>query len=90
MSEHRLIVDRFEEQFAVVEVDGGRYCDLPRWMLPDHASPDDVLSAAVDAAGDRTVITVRRDPDATRRAQDAAREAVRRLKQRDPGGNVNL
>ncbi|HUL50713.1 MAG TPA: DUF3006 domain-containing protein [Gemmatimonadales bacterium] len=89
MSEQRLVVDRFEAQRAVVEMDGAEF-DLPRWMLPVHAAADDVLSVTIEADGERTVITVRRDPDATRRGKDAARDALRRLKPRDPGGTIDL
>ena len=31
---HRLIVDRHEGEVSVVELDGHRFADVPRWMLP--------------------------------------------------------
>jgi len=40
---HRFIVDRHEGDLAVVEVDGGSTLDVPRWLLPHAARPDDVL-----------------------------------------------
>jgi len=42
---HRLIIDRHEGDLAVVEVDGGPVLDLPRWLLPHAARPDDVLAS---------------------------------------------
>jgi len=90
MSEYRLTIDRFEEQHAVVLVDGTHYFEIPRWMLPDHTTADDVVAASVAAEADRMVITLRRDPDATRRANAAARDAVQRLTRRDGGGKIDL
>jgi hypothetical protein len=90
MSEHRVVVDRYEEGHAVVEADGAGFFDLPRFMLPAGTAPDDVLAVTVQAEGDRAVVTLIRDREATARARDAARAAVQRLKHRDPGGDVTL
>lgn len=87
---HRLIVDRHEGDLSVVEVDGRGFVDLPRWLLPAGARADDVLAVTVDAGAERVTITIARDPEATARARDAAQAAVRRLKRRDPGGDVSL
>lgn len=87
---HRLILDRHEEQRSVVEVDGAGFFDLPRWILPPAAQGDDVLAVTVDAEQDRAVITIVRDEQATSRAKTRASDAVRRLKRRDPGGDVTL
>ena len=45
---HRFIIDRHEGDLAVVEVDGGPVLDLPRWLLPHAARPDDVLAVSVE------------------------------------------
>ena len=87
---HRFIVDRHEEDRTVVEVDGGAFLDLPRWLLPPATRGDDVLAVTVAGEGDRAVITVVRDAEATARAQADAAAAVERLKRRDPGGDVRL
>jgi len=87
---HQLIIDRYEGDLAVVEVDGRGFVDLPRWLLPAGARADDVLAATVDAGPERATITIARDAAATARARDAARAAVERLKRRDPGGDVAL
>ena len=91
MSEtHRFIVDRHEENLTVVEVDGAGFVDLPRWLLPRGARGDDVLAVTVEADADRAAITIVRDTEATARAKAEAREAVERLKRKDPGGNIRL
>jgi hypothetical protein len=87
---HRFIVDRHEGEISIVEVDGKALLDLPRWLLPRAARGDDVVAVSVEGDGDRTVVTLERDPAATARAQAEAAEAVRRLKRRDPGGDVQL
>ena len=87
---HQLIIDRYEGDLAVVEVDGRGFVDLPRWLLPAGARADDVLAATVDAGPERATITIARDAAATARARDTARAAVERLKRRDPGGDVAL
>jgi DUF3006 family protein len=87
---HQLIIDRYEGDLAVVEVDGRGFVDLPRWLLPAGARPDDVLAVTVEAGPERATISIARDPEATARARDAAQAAVRRLKRRDPGGDVTL
>jgi hypothetical protein len=90
MNTHRLIVDRHEDQRTVVEADGSGFFDLPRWLLPQGTKGDDVLAVTVEADAERAVITLVRDADATARAKARARDAVQRLKRRDPGGDVEL
>ncbi len=43
-----VIIDRFEEDFAVVELDEGKFADLPRALLPEGAKVGDVISITVD------------------------------------------
>lgn len=87
---HQFMVDRHEGDLSVVTVDGRAMLDLPRWLLPPTARGDDVLAVTVEASGDRAVITIERDTAATARAQEAARAAARRLKTKDPGGDLRL
>ena len=79
---HRWVVDRHERDLAVVQVDGGGFVDVPRWLLPRDARPDDVLTVTVHAEPERATITIVRDPAATARARDAARAAHERLRRR--------
>jgi len=87
---HRFIIDRHEGDLAVVAVDGRSLLDVPRWLLPHAARPDDVLGVTVDAGPDRTVVTIVRDAAASARARAEAEDAVARLKRRDPGGDLRL
>jgi hypothetical protein len=38
-----MIIDRFEENFAVVETDSGEYINIERTALPEGARAGDVL-----------------------------------------------
>lgn len=88
---HRLIVDRFESEMAVVEVDGGPFLDLPRWLLPPGARPDDVILATPrDAADGAVAWELRIDAEATAHAREEARRLVDRLRRKDAGGDLSL
>src|SRR2546428_12210802 len=87
---HRFIIDRHEGDLAVVAVDGRSLLDVPRWLLPHAARPDDVLGVTVDAGPDRTVVTIVRDAAASARARAEAEDAVARLKRRGPGGGPRV
>ena len=43
-----LIIDRFEGDFAVIEIDGGMI-DIPRYELPTGAKEGDTLRLVIDA-----------------------------------------
>lgn len=88
---HRLVIDRFEEDLVVVEVNGGAMLDLPRWMLPADAEEGDVvLMQRGSSEGADLRWTLRIDRAATEAARDTARATLERLKQRDPGGDIAL
>jgi len=89
--QHRLVVDRFEGDLAVVEVDGDRFLDLPRWLLPPGTREDDVVALTVQAAPDGSVLcTARVDAAATAAAREEAARLVQRLRRKDPGGDIVL
>ena len=71
------MVDRFEGEWAVVQVDGGSSVDLPVSVLPEGTREGDVL-------------VLRVDPEATRAARDEARALLDRLRGGDPGGDLVL
>jgi hypothetical protein len=87
---HRLVVDRHEEDRTIVEADGARFFELPRWLLPPATRADDVVTATVEAEEDRVVIVLVRDAGATAQAKSDAAAVVERLKRRDPGRDVQL
>lgn len=87
---HTLVVDRFEGEWAVVELDGRRFLDLPRTFLPPDARSDDVLVLEVRGEGGEAELRLRRDLEATRRALERGRKLVERLRKKDPGGDIVL
>ena len=44
----KVIIDRFEEGFAVVEMDAGKFANLPRVLLPEDAREGDTVVITVD------------------------------------------
>ena len=44
------IIDRFEGDFAVVELPDGRMIDCPKVLLPDNAKEGSILNIVVDEA----------------------------------------
>jgi len=88
---HRLVVDRIEGDLAVVEVDGDRFLDLPRWILPTGARGDDVVVVRRRETGDGAVtLELVVDAEATARARDEAKALIERLRRKDTGGDIVL
>lgn len=44
----KVIIDRFEEGFAVVELDAGNMVNMPRALLPQEAKEGDVIDISID------------------------------------------
>ena len=44
----KVTIDRFEGEFAVIELDGGISADMPRILIPDGAKEGDVLEIRLD------------------------------------------
>jgi hypothetical protein len=44
----KVIVDRFEGSFAVVELEDRSMVNMPRQLLPDEAKEGDVLAIEID------------------------------------------
>jgi hypothetical protein len=93
-SRHWWVVDSIEEGVAAVEVDGSVLMHVPRWLLPRGAKEGHVLSVEHELAanGERSVLTIRIDREATakalRRSAEQLREDVRG--RGDPGGDIVL
>ena len=91
MSEtHRLVVDRFEGDLAVVEVDGERFLDLPRWLLPPGVREDDVIIVRRRPGESRVTLELEVDAAATAAARAEARRLLDELRGKDPGGDLSL
>ena len=44
----RIIVDRFESNIAVVELEDGSIIDCPKALLPPHAKEGSIINITVD------------------------------------------
>ena len=44
----KLIIDRFEGDFAVVELSDGRMIDCPKSLLPDNSKEGSIINITVD------------------------------------------
>jgi hypothetical protein len=80
------IVDRFEGDFAVVERALHEKLHLPRALLPAGVA----LRVTVSAGGEEVRLAIARDAQETIRRATEARRILGDLKQRDPGGKVEL
>lgn len=89
--EQRWTLDRFEGNFAVVEVGDGSFLDLPRWMLPDDVPEGAHLVVHwCDGQDGERVIEVAVDHVATDAARQQVHATLERLRSRDPGGDIAL
>lgn len=81
--ERRLVVDRFEGDLVVARDDGGRFHDLPRWLLPAGLREGDVVAvrAEGEGAGARVELTV--DREAADAARREAAELLARLRREE-------
>lgn len=43
-------IDRFEEGFAVVELENGKFADIPREAIPEAAHEGDIISVLIDTS----------------------------------------
>ena len=46
----KIIIDRFEGDFAVVELPNGQMIDCPKALLPDNAKEGSILNIVLDEA----------------------------------------
>lgn len=44
----KLIIDRFEGEFAIIEIENGQTINCPKAMLPDNAKEGSILNITVD------------------------------------------
>ncbi len=74
-----LIIDRFEESWAVLELPDGTTFNFPRSLLPEGAKEGDILYFEVSI-----------DEEATRKRREHVQELLDDLKSQDKGGDVEL
>lgn len=79
---HKLALDRFEgdgKRLAVLVTERGVEVTVPRELLPDRASPGDLLRWSLEV-----------DAGATRAVRGEAKRLIEELERGDPGGDVVL
>jgi hypothetical protein len=81
------VVDRLEGKIAVVVADDGRTFDVARSDLPKGCREGTVLRAD---DGDPDWSQAKIDEAEGRRRLDVARDTLKRLKETDPGGDIEL
>ena len=86
--ERRLVVDRFEDDLVVARDDGGRFHDLPRWLLPAGLREGDVVAVRADGEGAGARVELRIDRAAAEAARGEAAELLARLTRRDDQGDL--
>ncbi|HEV2734734.1 MAG TPA: DUF3006 domain-containing protein [Longimicrobiaceae bacterium] len=77
--ERRLVVDRFEGDLVVVGDDGGRFHDLPRWLLPAGLREGDVVAVRGEGEGPGARVELRIDREAAAATRAEAAELLARL-----------
>jgi hypothetical protein len=72
--ERRLVVDRLEGDLVVARGPGGRFHDLPRWLLPPGLREGDVVVARAvgEGAGARVELSIDREAGDAGRGEAAA------------------
>lgn len=75
----RLIIDRFESQWAVLEISAGKTFDFPRDLLPKGAKEGDVLTFDINI-----------DREATEKRKSNIKGLIDDLKKSDEGGDIQL
>ena len=84
---HTLVVDRFEGDLAVVQVDGTRFVDLPRWLLPLGVREGDWIRVWMipEAEADKRHFVLQVDTATTMARQEEARTLLERLQRHREG-----
>ena len=74
-----LIIDRFEESWAVLELPDGATFNFPRSLLPEGAREGDALHFEISI-----------DEEATIKRREHIQELLNDLKSQDKGGDIEL
>ncbi len=83
-------VDRIAGEDVTLISDDGRAVSRTRDQLPDGLEEGSVVRVSVDDRGIPDWSTARLDPEETKRRRRAARGILDELRERDPGGDVEL
>lgn len=83
-------IDRFEGEYVILIGDDGKPYDVRRAELPASLREGSVLSVRMNKAGHPLWSDARLDVAEYDRRLENARQQLRDLKQRDPGGDITL
>jgi hypothetical protein len=89
-SSHTWIVDVIEDGSASIEVDGRSVTPIPEWMLPVGVKEGDVLAVTHEREEGRSVLRIRVDAEAKKKAMERSVRQVSRKSKRDRGGDIQL
>ena len=89
-SSHTWIVDVIEDGSASIEVDGRSVTPVPQWMLPTGVKEGDVLAVTHEREEGRSVLAIRVDAEAKKKAMDRSANQVSRKSKKDRGGDIQL
>jgi hypothetical protein len=89
-SSHTWIIDVIEDGSASIEVDGRSVTPIPEWMLPVGAKEGDVLAVTHEREEGKSILEIRVDQEAKKKAIDRSARQVSRKSAKDKGGDVQL
>lgn len=89
-SSHTWIVDVIEDGSASIEVDGRTVTPIPEWMLPVGVREGDVLAVTHEREQGKSILSIRVDAEAKKKAMDRSVNQVSRKSKGDRGGDIQL
>jgi hypothetical protein len=89
-SSHTWVVDVVEDGSASIEVDGRSVTPIPEWMLPTGVKEGDVLAVTHEREEGRSVLSIRLDAEAKKKAMERSVKQVSRKTKKDHGGDIQL
>jgi hypothetical protein len=89
-SSHTWIIDVIEDGSASIEVDGRSVTPIPEWMLPVGVKEGDVLAVSHEREEGKSILDIRVDPTAKKKAMDRSVGQVSRKVRKDRGGDIQL
>jgi hypothetical protein len=89
LNQKHLVVERFEDEWAVLEVDAETTFPVPRSWLPGSVKEGDVLLSKVESGEDEVSLRFTIDAEATAKRWDAAR-ALEKDAVKGPEGDIEL
>jgi Protein of unknown function (DUF3006) len=90
LSNHTWIVDVIEDGSASIEVDGRSVTPIPEWLLPVGVKEGDVLAVTHEREEGKSVLAIRVDAEAKKKAMDRSAKQVSRKSKGDRGGDIQL